>query len=255
MPPKMAEPACGSIPPVHDENLCEVCREIDYIQSLATWCKHHASVFSGKLASSAIPLGTLDRLEKRRDCPACRLILSCIHAFYGCHLPPRAGKVSLQRGAKFYNRLNVTGESSEGHPESSEMTSLEVRVCTHGLGNGTEGDEDNFVGAILPLPNNEKISGTTVTGEEEPFSTTRSATDFGSPARKTGGFVNFQLVRKWLQHCLEHHGDRCGQHLVIRVPETTIRLIDVEERKLIQSTLHTKYVALSYVWGANTMPC
>ncbi|KAM7215936.1 Heterokaryon incompatibility protein (HET) domain containing protein [Rhypophila decipiens] len=68
--------------------------------------------------------------------------------------------------------------------------------------------------------------------------------------------VNFQTIRSWIAHCLNHHGDACNRIPVdgelnthVAIPSSkSFRLIDCESRTLVSATVGLKYTALSYVW-------
>jgi hypothetical protein len=75
---------------------------------------------------------------------------------------------------------------------------------------------------------------------------------FGS--RTYGPQFDFQLARRWLRACEGQHL-RCGKqlwHARIK-PISPLRLIDVQGMCLVDAREDSRYVALSYVWGAVPM--
>lgn len=61
-----------------------------------------------------------------------------------------------------------------------------------------------------------------------------------------------ELLKSWLCLCDRHHGARCSQRVDRQGPD--IRLIDTKNQcivssRLLDSSIHQDYVALSYVWG------
>ena len=66
--------------------------------------------------------------------------------------------------------------------------------------------------------------------------------------RNTLPEVDINLIKQWIQFCNVHH-DRCHLPTLGLARDHRIRLIDVQEYKIISNTLVEKYVALSYVWG------
>ncbi|KAL8909783.1 MAG: hypothetical protein Q9171_004902 [Xanthocarpia ochracea] len=65
--------------------------------------------------------------------------------------------------------------------------------------------------------------------------------------------VNTNLIRHWVQSCNSQH-DACRSPVLKTSRNQNIRLIDVQESRIISATLVEKYVALSYVWGPATKP-
>jgi hypothetical protein len=62
--------------------------------------------------------------------------------------------------------------------------------------------------------------------------------------------INLDLIQPWLRECENNHYDPCLPDLNLDAQGLPMLLIDVEEWRLVQSTIHTsKYIALSYVWG------
>ena len=80
----------------------------------------------------------------------------------------------------------------------------------------------------------------------------RSLKWFGS--RTYGPKIDFRLARSWLHSCEGQH-PRCGSqswHSRIK-PISKLRLIDVQNMCLVDEQRESRYVALSYVWGAVPM--
>ncbi|KAL9627852.1 MAG: hypothetical protein Q9204_006288, partial [Flavoplaca sp. TL-2023a] len=65
--------------------------------------------------------------------------------------------------------------------------------------------------------------------------------------------VNTNLIRQWVHSCNSRH-DACRSPVLKTSRDKNIRLIDVQESRIISATLVEKYVALSYVWGPATKP-
>ncbi|KAL5322231.1 hypothetical protein ACEPPN_010203 [Leptodophora sp. 'Broadleaf-Isolate-01'] len=63
-------------------------------------------------------------------------------------------------------------------------------------------------------------------------------------------YSSIQLVRVWIDHCINHH-EECGKRELASVfPDSAeILLIDVKELRLVKTTTTMRYLALSYVWG------
>ncbi|KAI9769480.1 MAG: hypothetical protein M1840_003957 [Geoglossum simile] len=69
--------------------------------------------------------------------------------------------------------------------------------------------------------------------------------------------ADFGLIREWLQSCETSHGGICGRYRLecISQPARTIRLVDVLNRQIVDSTVNERYLALSYVWGEGNQMC
>ena len=61
-------------------------------------------------------------------------------------------------------------------------------------------------------------------------------------------FINYQLLRAWLDICQQNHYSSCS--LNSSKPLVSLRLIDCETRLMVEATSVLAYVALSYVWGS-----
>jgi hypothetical protein len=65
--------------------------------------------------------------------------------------------------------------------------------------------------------------------------------------------ANYQLAKEWIQHCKASHKGYCNPQLRYGVQSLPgFRLIECETRKLVKVSTHKDYVALSYVWEANS---
>ncbi|OAL55136.1 HET-domain-containing protein [Pyrenochaeta sp. DS3sAY3a] len=71
----------------------------------------------------------------------------------------------------------------------------------------------------------------------------------GPPRACDPSEVDVELVRKWINCCDFSHGDDCLS-ASLSPPQHSIWLVDVIEGCLISATSTSRYVALSYVWGA-----
>ncbi|KAI2629519.1 heterokaryon incompatibility protein-domain-containing protein [Hypoxylon sp. NC1633] len=73
--------------------------------------------------------------------------------------------------------------------------------------------------------------------------------------RTVPGTLGDGLLKDWIHRCDTQH-ERCAppsEHRKAFLKGSTIRLIDVEERRIVLDTRQEReYVALSYVWGAST---
>ncbi|KAM6523223.1 hypothetical protein FSOLCH5_003842 [Fusarium solani] len=66
-------------------------------------------------------------------------------------------------------------------------------------------------------------------------------------ARKINGMIDFDHIRKGLEHCQNHHPEACQAKFDKGLLAT--RMIDVSTRKVVNCPDQCDYLALSYVWG------
>ena len=64
--------------------------------------------------------------------------------------------------------------------------------------------------------------------------------------------ADLRLFRKWKEFCCNEHQGICDAPVDLQ--EISLRLIDVEKRLIVNECRNVSFVALSYVWGANTKP-
>jgi hypothetical protein len=66
--------------------------------------------------------------------------------------------------------------------------------------------------------------------------------------------VDLDLLRRWLKRCAISHGTECNAIAPKDMSTiTSLLLVDVDTKCLVTTPLETRYVALSYVWGAAEM--
>ncbi|KAF8972571.1 heterokaryon incompatibility protein-domain-containing protein, partial [Flammula alnicola] len=66
--------------------------------------------------------------------------------------------------------------------------------------------------------------------------------------------IDPNMIKNWIQLCETLHGESCMPKPVIKTSENPsglkiLRVIDVEEFRIVDATPGTRYLALSYVWG------
>ncbi|KAJ3507832.1 hypothetical protein NLJ89_g6081 [Agrocybe chaxingu] len=102
---------------------------------------------------------------------------------------------------------------------------------------------------------NERGFTTSLGGVNVAFLDNGTATTARGGARAIEPLIAPALMRKWLQLCETHHAETCSPVLVLRTPNNTsglelLRVIDVQDHCIVEATPDTRYIALSYVWGA-----
>ncbi|KAK6206125.1 hypothetical protein LQW54_007845 [Pestalotiopsis sp. IQ-011] len=155
-------------------------------------------------------------LERREDCVMCRLI---------------ADSVSHTRHANFAEVIGCW--IRDGILEGQETTSLRLRIIPEMVG-----PEDAFAPFdIVPLGTAgvvaQPFSGRTVNPDQ----------------------IDLDLVQSWVSNCNNWHGVECAGSTRgverISVFDPFIRLLDLDEDRLVELRNPEPYVALSYVWGTD----
>jgi hypothetical protein len=69
--------------------------------------------------------------------------------------------------------------------------------------------------------------------------------------RRLGERVDLWLVQNWLQLCASKHGDVCTKSIQNQAILANIRfrMVDVEQKCIVNAIPGSKWAALSYVWG------
>lgn len=70
--------------------------------------------------------------------------------------------------------------------------------------------------------------------------------------RRIDETANHSLIKHWINTCHDEHTDCCSQMAEKEADVEHMRLIDVQRRKIVESSPGATYVTLSYVWGTNT---
>ncbi|KIW87378.1 uncharacterized protein Z519_12014 [Cladophialophora bantiana CBS 173.52] len=85
------------------------------------------------------------------------------------------------------------------------------------------------------------------------FSESNRNADSSFPSgRLIEDLVDVRLLQCWMRLCHVHHGDACAQPPWMLQNDSippNFRLIDLQERCVVDSPAHPSYFALSYVWG------
>ncbi|EHK44890.1 hypothetical protein TRIATDRAFT_80005 [Trichoderma atroviride IMI 206040] len=70
--------------------------------------------------------------------------------------------------------------------------------------------------------------------------------------RSVSPIIGVGIIKDWMRVCEQGHS-RCKVLAPLSSRESKFRLIDVEEQRIVDSTLSERYIALSYVWGPSTL--
>jgi len=190
---------CWIAEPDPDWELCATCRHIDFRWLL------DSNVWSD------IPLGTLDEIRGRQDCPSCRLVVDAISV------------QAVARGKHIHGGMTCSlGRAHRGGPPST------IRVHLRG---------GNHRDAIMPeiYELGTEVEYVLSTGRVK-LLTTPIPTSFDPFA-----------VHGWLGDCARTHNSSGD---LPHIPESCqLRLIDVQRQCLVRARPDARYLALSYRWG------
>lgn len=180
------------------------------------------------------------------------MILACVKAFYHRDLPLWTSRVLLRRVENNFIASKVILERNRCD-EVRPTAVLQVSICSHGIQGQSINQSHQEVGTVTRLPE-DMMSLQPSSWGYELFATPRLGHQQGLIPREVGDFANANLMRVWLQHCREQHGDVCTERIYTKTPKAMIRLIDSKELRLVRGNLQMKFVALSYVWSPQTRP-
>lgn len=222
--------------------LCTVCRRIDFGSSTDKMCKHMVE------GCQHFHLGPLLDIWKRKSCPGCRLILAVASRCPRIDLSENY-MINVRRQAFSFGGPKSIGSGYVADSKSEETcwtwsnqeSFLEVVVQPNTC------EAARIAGAIVRMKSEVPALGCstgTIFSEQE---------DFCVRGRITGREASTTLIKDWMQYCSNWHHS-CDKPIPAPAGDIAIRLVDVQDDKVIWATLNDDYVALSYVWGRKTVP-
>lgn len=164
-------------------------------------------------------LGFLGEIRHKTNCPLCRLvILSC------------GGRLALDSAEGYTN--DITCEVSwDSYRYILREKKPQIRYLSVQLSGGDLSTFEVFH-ALVPFADDEKIF-------------------FGRRIKERQ--VDFELLKNWLRCCQEWHGDSCDKPIFeikeVKMPPY-FKVIDVYKQCIVDVPPHSRYLALSYVWGS-----
>jgi hypothetical protein len=196
--------------------LCGVCSQIDFGQFFGDsqyWCACDKQHYH---------LGAMEDIRMKRDCAMCRLLSS----IYDSSVSPLATGL-------FCTLLPIEGDwdgikvcfAPQGAPKAVvERGCAQIirQVVEHTASQENRKCELTFAGQPY-----DGLHGRLIESSQ----------------------VDFELVKKWFQLCETSHGSECRQPGLTPREVRQIRLVDVRNGQIIDSTINERFVALSYIWG------
>lgn len=179
--------------------------------------------------NETLSLGSLASLMKKTSCPFCMLVMTTCQRTW----------VEGNFGVQLHDSRASEQEIGSCVLQRAYNKRFEVWIITGHLPLG-EGPSRPL---IFPLY---AIGSASNTPGSFPF----------RPAHELTPFINIALIKSWIDDCLNNHSG-CS-NVSIDKPKALdgrFRLIDVQRQCLVTSPCHTRYIALSYVWGPIPQLC
>lgn len=215
----------------HDNGLCGVCRLVNLRRLLRI--QHECE-------PTHYHLGRIDDILKETTCALCRLISHIYNStnIEWSNADPGGHLECTLLGKWIRNvRLNDPELSSqfEGHANYVDLFAIE---CSFAFTNGFSQSGAHVIQI------DENTSDWIAPSECDQM---RPSIGRTIPSNQ----VDFSLFRHWLKLCEDSHGDVCHRSDDHRDTNTgdEIRLIDVQQLCVVNSSTKDRYLALSYVWG------
>jgi len=225
--------------------LCLRCTELNLAAIFETGCEKclldNFAVFgpSENVNSGNLSMGPVEQILQNSDCALCRLVASGIRSSDLEFSPTSTAVLSLIESYDY--PLETVDKRTLNQNCVVNTGSFEISITGPNI-------ESRSVGKIVPFEAGVDESQRS----ENTFSTFEE--NFSVMGRLISPKVNVKLIRRWMEHCETHHSKLCGINPKALEPEPEIRLIDVKSHRIVNKGLNTRYVALSYVWGPDTIP-
>jgi hypothetical protein len=253
--------------PKCQDELCLTCSQLD-LDSIFCYGipQTQTERTSGQGQQPGIALGSLEEISQRQRCPFCRLIcklsdekycdilkagsafsditplitcwLQCIRADELPDLyPPGSGP------AAFYINIKCNLEDDEILPTRERYLVLDS--ASSNLVDPSWVDLRKPV--TITVPGGQEGYKSEPEKPKKPDGLLRKY--FYNARRVRENQVDFELVKGWLLHCENTHGQRDCIAKSARGLPSRFRVIDVVKRALVVAPPRCRYIAISYVWG------
>ena len=232
---------------VQPSAFCKRCADYDVLKvfeqsspldrTQTPWKADEWETYWARRISFELPLGPLSDLVLSASCPLCRLLYRVFPRDADAGIDPTNSIMRI-----FPLRIYTRNPGWEALPldiRNSTAVVLGVRQDAfdiqvgHGFGLGEEVQMGEMTGEVIAL---------SLLPPDAKFDGPRSYN-----ARLVEPMIDFDLARRALDFCLEHHQDTCRVSQPDRL--LTATMLDVIDRKTVPCPRDCDYVALSYVWG------
>jgi hypothetical protein len=202
-------------------HLCNVCRHINFQWLL----RNYVPPDSGPI------LFLRHILAHQHSCNFCRLALAALYTADG----EEHGVDDLGDGNNVIGCW-ITSYQPYSYPRSDDPAVMEI--CRRRLFDILFDTDEFGLGLVGPSGFMQQIG----------------SSEDNCVGRRIASCADLNLVRDWFKICEEQHSDIPSlapllHHSTIPWSNVQIRVIDVQDRCIVVGNDHTRYVALSYVWG------
>jgi len=229
-----------------DSNLCLQCSKVDF-QALA------------QPLIKVYPLESLASMARNPDCPLCRLVLSVVSNQWG-QWAEEIWKPDMSPNINFWLKGTLWAHCSDGPDHDVDdppvgryerMHRMRLKYLRYRAALGSNWTPNHN---IFRSSDRFTICELDLVPGAEGFETfpLNSHTDGRQILKRRfiPPTVDVSLVGSWIQQCKTQHRHSTGRGIQDELRKTLrFRLVDVENRTLVQPQEHVDYVALSYVWG------
>lgn len=224
-----------------DDSLCTSCRCLNFLDmfkqvDLHTWKDRHC-VPGGANTKCWRSLGYLDDIAKRKYCAFCRLVIQSICSSRPDQIltPEDLTRLKTSDGGRVTCGISpaVAGSRTSRNGQVHKAITLSI---TSNRSLSLESSRLRFPHGEIKLAADDAVS----IGELPLYH-----------GRLLQECVDLNLVRGWIQNCKENHTFECDYTPweKIRQFPSGLRLIDVKRMCIVKASKHSRYIALSYVWG------
>lgn len=229
----------------HPEGLCTVCQKIDFVSLTSKECP-------GSHDGRHFHIGKLRNAARDRFCPGCRLISSVARSTDLSHKDIDESTIIIQQQAFVchYWDSNRNLPKKIVDENNSEIMAFPVPRMEDFVEVILDGNDSQY-----ERPEQCRVIGTIIriegTGPADFCGQKSTCSELEGPnfrGRVVLPEVNISLIKQWMQTCRVQH-DHCRLPALAKAREQSIRLIDVQDHRIIPASLTEKYVALSYVWA------
>ena len=232
--------------------LCIVCQKIDFVSLTSKRCCPRS------YDNRHFHIGKLRDAASDRFCPGCRLILSVTRSTDLNHKKFDESTITIQGRFPYCHYWDPNDDFPEKIVDENNIERLAYPHPSMEIIVEVILDENN---SQYERPKQPRVIGTIIrleeTGRADFCGQKSTSSELEGPnfrGRVVLPNANISLIKQWMQTCSVQH-DHCQLPILAIAREQSIRLIDVQDYRLIPATLTEKYAALSYVWGPNLAPC
>lgn len=226
-----------------DENgLCTVCQRLDLPSLTGSQC-------SRDHGEGHFHLGPLHNILGKNFCPCCRLIATAVGNLNLNDETPETIDVTVQLRFHF-------GPTDDGDDEEpGEEVNPEILSVRHtgALVEVLIDHETPCLQNASGRPLFRRSAGNivrTASGENDQF--INDCCIASSSGRLVSKDMDTGRIKTWIQACAAEHSRCRAETDRVDIPRRNIRLVDVQNFRIVESSMAERYAALSYVWGSDS---